>query len=239
MTKPGLFAAMHAQGLSLAQGFDEANARPNHYQDLLQDFLSKVRPDVIVETGSATGISTDRILTALDKNERGILHSIDPEPCAVLFDIEHRRWRAHRAFSQDLLEHIYQATGTWDVFLHDSDHGVWCQTFEYEVAWHFVRAGGYILSDDTTWGSPAHHAWKKFCERHDVTPNKLGNCGVVMKPPPDAPKLSTEGISYVMQAARNLADTAYRAYCQIPGATDQPSGGVGNGASKTHPGAKL
>lgn len=224
----GLFEAMHAQGLELAAGIEVSNALPNHYQDLLPEFLANVRPGLIVETGAATGISTDRILSTLDRNDRGVLYSVDPDPCAVLFDIMHPRWLPRRKFSQDALADIFLESGAWDVFLHDSDHGVWCQTFEYEVAWHFVKDRGYILSDDISWGNPPHHAWDLFCERHSLSPWKLGNASVVRKPF-RSDKL--EQTNEVIQRAMSLADAACITYRQVPGASDQIGGGVSNGRS--------
>lgn len=217
-----LFRAMHAQGKSLAVGLEAANALPNHYQDLLPDFIRQIRPDVVVETGVATGISSDRILGALDANEHGHLYSVDPQPCAGLFEIDHPRWKTYKYVSREVLAPIFRYTGAWDMFLHDSEHGVWCQTFEYELAWRFVRPGGYILSDDLTWGSPPHDAWGKFCARRGVRSGKFGCCGVVRKPL-DACAVPTSHVEIEEAnkdaiATANLAAQIYRA---IPGATDR------------------
>lgn len=212
----GLFATMRAQGKALADGLDAGNALPNHYQDRLPEFLRRIRVEIIVETGAATGISTDRILQALDEKSAGVLHSIDPAPTAGLFEIDHLRWIPHRALSVDAMPTIFAASGPWDVFLHDSDHGVWCQTFEYELAWQFVRGGGYLLSDDRTWGSPPHDAWRLFCMRHHLTPFELGACGVVQKPA-FALASGYTGIAGAVQHARELADRATDLYhARIP-----------------------
>lgn len=180
-------------------------ADSNHYQDLLPAFLREVKPTIVVETGVATGLSTDRILGTLDELGAGTLYSIDPVPQRTgLFDVKHPRWRPYLELSYDALGPIYLDTGPWDVFLHDSDHEAYCQTFEYEIAWSFVRAGGFILSDDTTWGSPPHMAWTKFCERHGVVPTSMGHCRVIQKPATAYPVRPSHA-DFALRSAHGLA----------------------------------
>jgi len=71
----------------------------------------------------------------------------------------------------------------WDLFLHDGDHDVMAQTFEYELAWRYLKPGGWLLSDDYTWGLPEHGAWRNFLARHGNPPMRaLGACAIVQKP---------------------------------------------------------
>ncbi len=126
-----------------------------------------------------SGLSTHAILAAMDEGDRGILYSVEPDPCSGIMDIPHQRWQQCKAYSQDVLGPIFRQTGPWDIFLHDSDHEVACQTFEYECAWWFVRPGGLIISDDTCWGTnaggaPAHDAWGEFLKRYGLSDFVVG-----------------------------------------------------------------
>ena len=98
---------------------------------------------------------------------------------------------------------------------------MWCQTFEYEVAWHFVRGGGLFLSDDVTWGTPPHRAWDRFCRRHEITYTMAGHCAVARKPAamPGSPttRVDRTWIDQVVSYARKLADAAEDEYALIKG----------------------
>ena len=227
----GLLDAMKAQDPRLAAELETHFTAPNHYQNHLREILLGERrdggsPRIVVETGVSYGISSDRILATLDEigiPGHGLLYSIDPAPPDGVFEVSHPRWSKIRKISSEALGYVYEHTGPWDVFLHDSDHGVWCQTFEYEVAWHFVRPGGLILSDDVTWGTPPHRAWENFCARHDLAYDKAGHCAVARKPAatPGAPtaRVDADFIAGVITGARALADAALQAYAPAPEVT--------------------
>ena len=181
----GLVAEMRRQNRpDLAAG---AKLFGSPYQAQLHEIIKSWRPYVVVETGVMSGISTHAILSAMDEVDRGILYSIEPNSCSGIMTITHPRWQQCKARSQDVLGLIFRQTGPWDVFLHDSDHEVACQTFEYECAWWFVRPGGLVISDDVCWGKnagdgPEHGAWDAFCKRHEVTAFELGAARAVRKP---------------------------------------------------------
>lgn len=220
----GLLTAMREQFPNVAQEYARHFTAPNHYQDHLRDILLGERwgggsPRTVVETGVSYGISSDRILATLDDigtPGHGTLYSIDCAPPAGIFEVSHPRWSKYKQMSTEALPAIYANTGPWDVFLHDSDHEVWCQTFEYEVAWHFVRGGGLIMSDDIPWGTPPHRAWGKFCDRYGLVYKMAGNCAVARKPNaiPGSPitRVDKPWIDQVIATARALADAALAAY---------------------------
>lgn len=223
----GLLTAMREQNPTLADDYARYYTASNHYQDYLREILLGERrdggsPRVVVETGVSYGISSDRILATLDEigiPGHGLLYSVDSSPPAGVFEVSHPRWSKLRQMSTEALPFIYERTGPWDVFLHDSDHGVWCQTFEYEVAWHFVRGGGLIMSDDATWGVPPHRAWPNFCERHGLSYTTAGACVIARKAiaTPGAPttRMDATYIREVIEDARRLADRAERDYAPI------------------------
>lgn len=143
-----------------------------HFQEQLYNQLKIERPEVVVETGVQTGVSTDWILRALVENRRGCLYSIDPSITKIdavtetLTEEQLGHWYPEAGLSVDVLKRL-PLRPAWDVFLHDSDHNVHCQTYELEFAWRMVRPGGLICADDYTWGD--HGAWPKFCTRHGAT----------------------------------------------------------------------
>lgn len=166
------------------------------FQDKLANLIRVEKPSIVVETGVWEGLSTEFILTALDDNGHGHLYSIDPmDPKQEfngtrgkpeLFDmnpIVHPRFTLIREYSSKALMPLYFNVGDFDFFLHDSDHGFECQSFEYEAAWHCVRSGGIIATDDPFWGEPPHHAWDQFLARHGITERHIiGTAQWVRKP---------------------------------------------------------
>ena len=92
------------------------------------------------------------------------------------------------------------------MFLHDSDHRVWNQTFEYEAAWWFVRPGGVIASDDVEWGDPPHRAWSAFIARHALVDERHGHFAFARKPATAAPpQVDPTYIDHAIGAAWALA----------------------------------
>lgn len=142
------------------------------FQRQLHDFILKVKPEIMVETGFETGVSAEWSLKAMDTNGVGVLYSVDS---TTQVRIDHPRLHFISGLSQVWLDKIYTETGPWDVFLHDSDHGFECQQFEYQKAMQCVKPGGYILSDDYEWAN--HRAWQKFLVANGIS--KTFNLGCV------------------------------------------------------------
>ena len=121
------------------------------------------RPNVVVETGVANGVSSTYLLLALEKNGRGKLHSIglnDPlflpvgKPLGWIVPESLRsRWNLIIGDSRELLPKLLSELGTVDVFIHDSLHTYEHMQWEYRTAYPFLRSGGLLLSDDAAWNS--------------------------------------------------------------------------------------
>lgn len=137
----------------------------SRFASKLHDWILDVQPDVMVETGYSFGVSAHWIVRAMDKTGVGVLYSMESDVTKVPF--EHPRLKFIQGLSQVWMDHVYREVGPWDVFLHDSDHGAECQRFEYNKAMHYVRRGGYILSDDYEYGQ--HNTWGKFLSENSVT----------------------------------------------------------------------
>jgi len=89
-----------------------------------------LRPEVIVETGIANGVTSSFLLQALELNSSGRLHSIDLAPPGTdpslvgrLVPAELRaRWTLHRGASKDILPGLVADLGPIGLFVHDSRH---------------------------------------------------------------------------------------------------------------------
>lgn len=129
-----------------------------------------LQPSSVVETGVAYGMSTSYLLQALEANGHGRLASIDLPP---LGDEEGRwvgalvprelagRWTLHRGASRALLPGILQASGTIDMFIHDSLHTYRTMLWEFELAWRYLAPGGVLLADDIGF----NQAFERFVAR--------------------------------------------------------------------------
>jgi hypothetical protein len=212
-----LMQACEAQDPQLANTLrDHAAKEPVHYQNCLGGLLAEHHrvvghPLSVLETGVRWALSTDSILTELDaQNDGGTLVSVDPFTLPGLYAIKHPKWELVAALSKDFLTGLVGRPETaYDVFLHDSDHEVWCQTFEYEVAWYLVNPGGIIATDDSRWGP--HGAWLSFAARHGQNEMARDNLRYIYKPL-NAKVLRGKDLGGAIFVARSLADAALAAW---------------------------
>ena len=114
-----------------------------------------LKPQVVVETGVGSGVTTSFILKALAANGEGHLWSIDLPPInaeefAGSFVPQHLRdrWTLLRGRSRQLLPRLLRDIPAPDLFLHDSLHTTRNMTFEFNAAWQKMAAGSVLLSDD-------------------------------------------------------------------------------------------
>jgi len=115
------------------------------------------RPDSIVETGVATGVTSAHLLAALEDNGHGLLHSIDLPPtdmlvaghvgAAVPNELRHR-WTYHWGSSRRLLPKLLGSLQGRLMFVHDSDHSYANMAWEIRNAWRAMSLGGVIACDD-------------------------------------------------------------------------------------------
>ena len=149
------------------------------------------KPEVIVETGVSSGISSAHILRALAANGEGSLHSIDlpnvqqgsglPEGRTsgwIVPDSLRGRWKLQIGDSRKLLPELLGSLEKVDLFLHDSDHSYEAMVFEFEQAFPRLEPGGLLMSDDTH----LHAAWDDFCAKQGLRPTRVGHLGVTRKP---------------------------------------------------------
>ncbi len=154
---------------------------------LLYSLVRILKPLNAVETGVANGHSSFVILSALEANGSGALHSFDlTENVGNLVTEEQReRWDLivlpergrNKAFSRS----IERLKGI-DFFLHDSNHLYYWQKLEYEVAWSNMNEGGILMSDDVD----SSFAFLDFCKEKKLRPvflfDKRKMVGLTRKP---------------------------------------------------------
>jgi len=119
--------------------------------------VAHLRPERVVETGVAHGLTSRIILEGLERNGTGRLWSIDlPAVDSALHsqigvavpDRLRSRWTFLKGTSRDRFPPLLAELGEIDVFIHDSLHTGRNQRFELESAWPHTRPGGAVVIDD-------------------------------------------------------------------------------------------
>jgi hypothetical protein len=131
-----------------------------------------IRPDVVIETGVAHGISSRVALEALSRNDHGHLWSIDlPHPLnhklhgqtgAAVPDSCRSRWTYLEGESEKMLPPLVEKVGNVELFIHDSLHTAKNTLFEMEQAASVMSPGGVMLVDDIR----GHDGFATFSRRH-------------------------------------------------------------------------
>jgi hypothetical protein len=167
-----------------------------------------LRPEKVVETGVAHGLTSRFILDALRQNDTGHLWSIDLPPLhqdlrqqvgvAVDGDLANR-WTYVLGSSRRRLPGLLAQLGQIDLFVHDSLHSERNVRFELDRAWAALRPGGAVVVDDidANWGFRSFTAafpeqLNIVCEAEPLRPdhrrfNAKGLFGIILKPPFPAP----------------------------------------------------
>ena len=121
-----------------------------------------LRPERVIETGVARGITSRMILRALERNGDGHLWSIDlpflrtswyDETAAAVPDPLRSRWTYVRGSSRRRLPGLLAELGQIDLFVHDSAHTEANMRFEFRTAWNALRPGGVLVSHDVEMNS--------------------------------------------------------------------------------------
>jgi hypothetical protein len=129
-----------------------------------------LRPDVVVETGVARGVTSAVVLDAMGRNGAGHLWSVDLPP----FDPKLRaqvgravpkrrraRWSYVHGSSRRALPPLIDRLPAIDAFIHDSVHTRATVLFELELVWGALRDGGVVLVDDVD----VHDGFSEFVRR--------------------------------------------------------------------------
>lgn len=150
---------------------------------VLYAICRRQKPDVVVETGVASGISSSYILCALEQNKHGQLYSIDSpwwrenQSGWLIPDYLRHRWHLIQGRSSEKLAPLLKEAGEIDIFLHDSEHSYQNMLWEFQTAWTYLKAGGLSLSHNID----NNDAFSDFYHGHDVKGYSLTNMGGIMK----------------------------------------------------------
>jgi hypothetical protein len=130
------------------------------------------RPEVVIETGVAHGVTSRIILEALARNDLGQLWSIDlpfpfdhrlhTETGVVVTDECRPRWSYLEGASSQRMPPLVAEVGHVEMFVHDSLHTAKNTRFEMEQAASAMPVGGVMLIDDI--GS--HDGFTSFARQH-------------------------------------------------------------------------
>lgn len=125
------------------------DAGPN-FASFLYAYVMVFKPRVIIETGVASGITTNCIMKALENIGCGELHSFDVNPDSENAYQGTGNWNFH-ILRKNYTRHLYseiRAIRNIDLWIHDSDHSLKWQRMEYYLAKKHLVESGLLVSDD-------------------------------------------------------------------------------------------
>jgi predicted O-methyltransferase YrrM len=126
-----------------------------------------VKPDIVVETGVAFGVTSSYLLQAMSVNNYGMLHSVDfpsldvesVDEVGALIPRELReRWTLHVGPSKRVLPDLLGRLQKVDLFIHDSLHTYRTMKWEFETVEPYLSPGATVISDDVQ-GNRAFAEW--------------------------------------------------------------------------------
>jgi hypothetical protein len=164
--------------------------------------MRHIRPQNVVETGVAHGVTSRFILEALERNGTGQLWSIDRPPLETEWQQQigiavgaqlRKRWSYVHGSSSRRLPKVISRLGTIDLFVHDSLHSEHNVRFEIDHVWPVLRSGGAIIVDDIDVNRGFQSFTQAFtgyrslvCESEPTSPdrrrfNDKGLFGIILK----------------------------------------------------------
>ncbi len=154
------FIEMIAEKSHVYRGFPDLSPLAFFRGPLLYVLCRLTEPQTIVETGVERGFSAAFILSALQKNGKGKLYSIDlpnqpgqelekgkPTGWIVPEDLR-QRWQLILGASQVELPRLLAGLKKIDIFYHDSDHSYANMAFELSQAIAYMSPRGILVADD-------------------------------------------------------------------------------------------
>ena len=137
-----------------------------------------LRPETVVETGVARGVTSRLILEAMELNGHGHLWSVDlPHPLRPEFHHEtgsavpstsRDRWTYIRGSSRKQLPPLVSRLEKVDMFVHDSLHTARNMRFELRTVWPAIDQGGLVLVDDVD-----NQAFRDFVQESGEPPSTV------------------------------------------------------------------
>ena len=154
---PQIVQAANAQGVQLGRGtyggWDDGDPA---FAQAIWCLLTHLRPDKVIETGVARGVTSRVILEALERNGAGHLWSIDLPAMDPSLHQEigiavpeglHGRWTFVAGTSRKVLPELLAQIGPIELFVHDSSHTRRNVRFELDQAWRAIGHGAAVADD--------------------------------------------------------------------------------------------
>jgi len=184
-------------------GFGQYNDGDAGFVRAVWSLMRHLRPERVVETGVAHGLTSRVILEAIASNGAGHLWSIDLPPLdhdlrsqvgIAVRDGLSDHWTYIQGSSRRRLTGLLSRLGQIDLFVHDSLHTERNLRFELDNAWATLRPGGAVVVDDVdmNWGFRSFNETfsgqpNLVCDAEPITPdprrfNSKGQFGFVLKP---------------------------------------------------------
>jgi predicted O-methyltransferase YrrM len=186
---------------NLRPDYEHVLSPNNSWLELFYMIIRIQKPDTIVETGCASGLTSAVLLFALKQNRKGRLTSIDIPAKKGQFEMnwsipdglepgflippslrENGKWSLILENARDALPRLLGSEGfrQIDVFYHDSDHSFGHQMWEYLTVWPHLSRGGLLLSDDIGW-SCAFRDFSRHVGRAMAIHKGSANFGAIRK----------------------------------------------------------
>ena len=169
---------------------------PRQNELILYSLIRSLNPEIVIETGVAAGVSSYFILSALRKNAKGKLYSIDlPNNISkrgyinsdgrldgvftpvdrgtgwIVPELLRDRWALTLGDSMTVLENLAVVP---DLFYHDSDHS--SRVMKYEFNWAVNRGAIVVASDDIKW----NRSWSEFEPPEMSAKVSIGGFGLML-----------------------------------------------------------
>lgn len=156
-----------------------------------------LRPEKVVETGVARGMTSRFLLEALEHNGSGRLWSVDLPPALdrdlhaqIGIAVPRRlagRWTYVHGSSRRRLPPLLAAIEPIDLFIHDSNHTARNLLFELRHAWQSLASGGFLVADDVDLNCGFH----AFLGEHERSPALVCHAEPLV---PDHPRQDERGV---------------------------------------------
>jgi hypothetical protein len=179
--------------------FKNSGAFNPTFQSIIYSLIRYFKPENIVETGVANGVSSTIILTAINLNKKGKLNSIDL-PVKQWENSEYRKedkvrvknevgwivpanlrnnWVLKLGSSREELPKLFQKIEKCNIFFHDSEHSYENMLFEFKTVWPYLAKNGIIISDDID----RNNSFKDFInlQKDKLVSFQIGQFGFAIK----------------------------------------------------------
>lgn len=165
---------------------------------ILYFLVKKLKPEIVVETGVATGESTGYMLQGIKDNGFGKLYSIDlpfqwylygdhklhldslpagKMPGYLIPKQLKKNWYLILGDTHNKLPPLLSNLGTIDIFFHDSEHTDKTMLFEYNQSWPYIKQDGLLISDDISYSK----AFDQFSKEKKLKKIIFKDLGVIIK----------------------------------------------------------